>query len=317
MPVLDGVRIGPLDPDRAENFGQVAGGATARQLIRHHVAMHPPALVGALTRTQQEFRSKAIDKAEAEKYIRKVYSDAGEPLPDESQIKGLAIRGEDDEPELQVLTFVYTTAGGRTGKGFVPLSDGARSALKKTMEAGDEAVRIEKLKAAGLPWEAKATAQAETKADRQQLDEAARLREEMAELRKRLEAVEGQRPTDAQSAGGGSGVQSSPQTPEGGSARIEGSRGPERSQEDAGGETPPDPSQVDPAQLASDLGLTGSYDDAKAQDIRAKLRADDVDPNVARRVLAYETRSDGGANRSTVTAAANEVLDRKPAAGGE
>lgn len=324
MAVLDGVRIGPLDPDRAENFGQVGGQSTARQLIRHHVASHPPALVGALSRVPNEERSRAIDKDEAEELVRSAYEDRGEPLPEESTLKGFAIRGDDDAPELQVLTFVFETKNGRTGKGFVPLNEEARSALTNTFEAGDEAVRIKKLKDAGLPWEAKATAQNEARADRRKLAAADDLRSEVEELRERLARIESQAETVAQaSAGGGSGVASSPQTPEGGSASVPGTRGPEQ---DAGGDPDGGPDggegegdgggnagPEDPQQLASDIGLTGSYDDAKAQDIRAKLR-DQRDPETARRVLAYETRSDGGQNRSTVVAAANEVLDRPPAA---
>ncbi|MGH2897402.1 MAG: hypothetical protein ACRDMZ_01910, partial [Solirubrobacteraceae bacterium] len=155
MALLDGVRIGPLDPDRAENMGQVGGQNTARTLIRHHVAMHPPALVGALSRERQEDRTKAVNREEAHAVIREAYEDRGEPLPDGAEITGLAVRGHEETPERQVLTFTYSTPNGRSGKGAVPYRGGG---LDKSIAAGDEAVRIAELKAAGLPWQPGAVA---------------------------------------------------------------------------------------------------------------------------------------------------------------
>jgi hypothetical protein len=148
-PNLPGLRVGPLDPDRGENLGQVGGQSTARRLIRHHVAMHPPALMRALNRTRQDARSEAVDREEAEELIRELYRDAGEALPEDSQIKGFAVRGDDEAPGEQVLTFTFTTKSGRTGKGFVPYT---HDDLSRSRAAGDEAVRIAKLKEAGLPW---------------------------------------------------------------------------------------------------------------------------------------------------------------------
>jgi hypothetical protein len=359
-PVMDGVRLGPLDPDRGENFGQVGAQSSARQLIRHHVAMHPPVLIRALSRVRQDARSEAVDREEVEAAARKLYADAGEALPEDSRLAGFAVRGDDETPELQVVTFTWTTKGGRTGKGFVPYRE-----MSSSVEAGDEAVRIEKLKAAGLPWQPKTLAQAETKADTRRLENADAMERELAELRRRLEAVEGQRPTLAQSAGGGSGVASSPQTPEGGSASVPGSRGPDEPDDEfaglegddltsaleeagidwttggsglggtmtpreardalrsntAGGDAEEDDDEepgAEPDESDGNEEPAGSderpaepwagYEGGNAQDIRRRVR-ESRDPDLARAVLAYEQRPDGGANRSTVVAAANEVLD--------
>lgn len=309
-PLMDGVRLGPLDPDRGENFGQVGGQTTARQLIRHHVAMHPPALVAALSRVRQDDRSKAIDRDEAEAFIREVYDDAGQALPDESQITGYAVRGDDEAPDLQVVTFTYTTKGGRTGKGFVPYRE-----LSNSVAAGDEAVRIAELKEAGLPWGPSETARqvagirgtqvgpADDAGDADALrGENEDLRSENEELRERLRAIEEQEKTDEQvraeqehaaSAGGGSGVQSSPQTPEGGSPETTGTR--TAADADDGDSEPVEP--------------WDGYDTDNADKVKRRLR-EERDPELAEKVLAWEQRPDAGQNRSGVVAVANSILDR-------
>lgn len=190
MAVLDGVRVGPLDPDRGETFGMAAGGPTARQLVRHHMAINPPALLAAIGRKRHQERSEAIDRDEAEKAILKHYKDAGEELPEDAELSGFAVRGEEDKPDQQVVSFTYTLPSGRSGKGFVPYRG-----LSKSVKAGDEAVRVSKLKEAGLPWQAEATAQAESKAGEQERRDAERLREENEELKAKLASFEEQRPS--------------------------------------------------------------------------------------------------------------------------
>lgn len=258
MAVLDGVRIGPLDPDKAEGMGQVGGQSTARLLIRHHVAMHPQALIAALSRVRQNERSLEIDKDEAEKLIRKSYAEAGEGLPEDAEITGLAVRGDDESPDLQVVTFTYSAPSGRSGKGFVPYSD-----LPRSKRSGDEAVRVGKLKEKGLPWqgESGASAPADLQAENVQL------RADLEELR-------------AQLAGGS---EDDGETPE----------------DYSPGEAPAEPWE--------------GYEKATAPVVRARILAD-RDPVLAQAVLAYEQRGDGGRNRSSVVSAANEVLDRQPAA---
>ena len=317
-PVLDGVRIAPLDPDRAENFGQVGGSNTARQLLRHHAAQLPPALAAALRRKRNDPRSTAIDKNEAEDYIRDLYERAREPIPEDSKITGMAVRGEEDDPDSQVLTFTFLTPGGRSAKGFVPYRD-----LPKSVAAGDEATRIADLKEAGLPWTPSDAALAaagiagtgvaapgdtseidELKARVESLDTendtlvderdaALKERDErdakLRELEERLAAVEAQAPD------------SPPQTP--------GSGEPDTA---AAGDAPSDADE--PATAAGDRPDEPweGYDAAKAQDVRQKIR-ESGDRALAQAVVDYETRADGGQNRSTVISAANELLDHAPA----
>jgi BMFP domain-containing protein YqiC len=349
-PVLDGVRIGPIDPDRGENFGQVGGSATARQLIRHHVALTPPALAAALRRKRQDERSDAIDLDEAESYIRGFYEDAGEPIPEESEITGMCVRGIEEQPKLQVLTFTFTTKGGRSAKGFVPYRV---DALSRSFAAGTEAVRIKKLKDAGLPWAPSEAALAaagitgtgvppsdsdpqDAEQAREELeDDRDDLAERVAELEAQLQAaqavagdVEAEPEEDpveqeneilrarvaeleAQVASAPAAAEPVVETPAEAEPVAE---APEVGEPDtpAGAsieETPagPDTSET----LGAALGLTTSYDEAKAQDVRAKLR-ELKNPALAQRVLDYETRGDAGQNRSTVTGAANELLDHAP-----
>lgn len=293
-PVLDGVRIGPLDPDRGETFGQVGGQSAARRLVRHHTSMNPPALLRALRRVRQDARSEAVDREEAEGFIRDVYEAAGEELPEDSIITGYAVRGEDEQPELQALTFTFTTKSGRTGKGFVPYG---ADELSTSRERGDRAAQIAKLKEAGLPIPEAlaAVTQAITGEDpaAPATDEAAQariveldeendkladenndLKDELDELRQRLAALEAAPPRTSDA-----GVETGPQNADGATD---------------GPVEVPEPYE--------------GYEGKPAQDVRQRIREAN-DPDLARRVLAYETRQDG-ANRSTVVSAAQEVLDR-------
>lgn len=296
-PVLDGVRIGPLDPDKGESFGQVGGQTTARRLIRHHVAMHPPELVRALSRERQDARSEVVDREEAEEFIRTVYEDAGEPLPDDSALAGFAVRGNDDAPDLQVLAFTFTSKGGRTGKGFVPYG---ADELAGTRRAGDAAAQIARLKDAGLPipeqlaqlvaaYRTIGVTDSPSAADADDaliaendrlIDEKADLQAELDEARARIADLEADPPAP------GSG--------------------------DDGAGAPADADTEKAAQAkALAAAFPDGYDGVNAQDVRRIVR-DAADPVLARAVLAQETR-EGGGNRGTVVSAANEVLDRPPA----
>jgi hypothetical protein len=178
---LEGVRVGPLDPDRGENFGQVGGQSTARSLVRHHMAMHPPALVAALSRRPHPERSDVLrdDPDLAEEVAdaaRSYYEDAGEALPEGAELSGFNVRGRDDAPKQRVVTFTWhvpVEAGGsgRSGKGFIPYD---RELIPDAVAAGDEAVQARR--------------------------EAEELRRQLDEANERLAAVEGQQPSVAQEA---------------------------------------------------------------------------------------------------------------------
>lgn len=293
---LEGVKIGPLDPDRGEMFGQVGANSTARQLIRHHAAMHPPALVAALSRVRQAVRSDALDRGELESAVADYYAGMGEALPDGAIIDGAAVRGEDDGRQ-QVVTFTWLVpvsegGSGRSGKGFVPYD---ADHLPGSVAAGNDAVRIAKLKEAGLPWHPEAVSRevagiagtgvaGDAPADPALAEENASLREELEELKARLAEIEATPQPFASSAGGGSGVAASPMTPEGGSVLVPGTRGP-----DAPADEPWE-----------------GYDGTNADDVRKHLRDSD-DPELARRVLTFEQAH---ANRGTVISLANQIIDR-------
>lgn len=297
---LEGVRVGPLDPDRGEMFGQVGASSAARQLIRHHAAMHPPALVSALGRTHQKERSDALDRGELLEAVIDFYAEAGEALPDGAVIDGAAVRGEDDGRQ-QVVTFTWVVpveegGSGRSGKGFIPYDE---DHVPASFALGNDAVRIAKLKEAGLPWHPEAvnrevagiagTGVPADTVDAGELDDAleenATLREEIESLRQQLSAQQAQSPAVPP-------VAAAPMTVEGGSALV----------------PPPEPAA---APVPEDTGPTTyepwpGYEGENADVVRRKLRESD-DRDLARRVLAYEQAT---ANRGTVVSLANQLIDR-------
>lgn len=282
MAVMDGVRIGPLDVDKGENLGMVGGGHAARRLIRHHATMNPPALTAALSRVRQDARSEAVDRDEAEAVIREWYEENGEALPEDARITGYAVRGDDEQRELQVVTFTFRTASGRTAKGFVPYGD-----LPKSMDAGTEAVRIKKAIDAGRPVDP--VARGASGPD----PEVVALREAVEALTRRLAEVEDR----------------DPQSIDDVLAHEDAASGM-----DADADVAPEGAAEPPAAPLAALGTLvepwDGFEGTQAQVVRQRLR-DSGDADVAARVLAWETRPDGGQNRSTVVAAANEILDRK------
>jgi hypothetical protein len=302
---LEGVRVGPLDPDRGENFGQVGGQSTARSLVRHHMAMHPPALVAALSRRPHPERSDVLrdDPDLAEEVAdaaRSYYEDAGEALPEGAELSGFNVRGRDDAPKQRVVTFTWhvpVEAGGsgRSGKGFIPYD---RELIPDAVAAGDEAVQIEKLKKAGQPWspqvlarsaeirgtgverdDASADAQAAEDAAEQARREAEELRRQLDEANERLAAVEGQQPSVAQEA-----------------------------EEEADDDDEEDVRSDELSEQNPPEEPWRGYDKANADEVRKRLRQKKDVPE-AERVLAYEQAN---ANRGTVVSAANQILDRQP-----
>lgn len=304
---LEGVRVGPLDPDRGEMFGQVGGVGSptaARKLLRHHQLMHPPALIAALNGARQEARSLTIDRDELEAAVERYYDEAGEALPDGAEITGTAVKGEDDS-RSQFVTFTWVVSvenggSGRSGKGFVPYTS---RYVPKSIAAGDQAVRVAKLKEAGLPWTPEAV-QAEAagihgtgvpavdpererlEADNARLDEENELlvvdkealQARIAAIEEQLAALTAKEPEPPQDA----------ETPE-----------------------PVLAQPVEPAEPAAvvDAEPWPGYEDDTADKIRSRLKS--VERPVVEAVLAYEMAHN---NRTSVVGAANQILDRSPAA---
>jgi hypothetical protein len=276
---LPGVKIGPLDPDRTADFGQVSASTSARQLVRHHAAMYPPELRRILSLSRQHERTKALDPEEVEAAVHASFEDDGQDVPENLQVTGCAVRGEDDA--TQYVTWTYLVESGRTAKGAALYDD---EAFSKSIADGDENVAIAKAREAGLPWIPQATAQAiqggrpanaesggdpEAEALREENDE---LRASLDELRERLAAVEGQQPTPEQEAQAGDG-----------DGAADGA--------DAGGGEPAVPE---------------GYDDLNADVIRQKISAGEYDRPTLEAIVAYERAN---ANRSTVVSAGEQKLD--------
>jgi hypothetical protein len=143
---LPGVKVGPLDPEATQAFGQVAQGNSARTLIRLHAQMHPPVLRAALTRPLDEARTAGLDFDEVQGYVGGLAHDNGDPLvPADSEVVGAAVRG--DRQTGQVLTFQYRLPSGRIGKWFAPYG---QEHLPTSFEVGAENARIKKMQDRGL-----------------------------------------------------------------------------------------------------------------------------------------------------------------------
>lgn len=274
MPQLEGARIGPLDPDAAESFGQVNASSSARQLMRHHLALYPPQLLAVLRLKRNDLRSDALDRDEVVAAGEALYTEDGADLPDEFEVNGVAVRGEEDSKKY--VTFTYKVPSGRTAKGAVPYDD---ENFPASIELGDEAIAVDKAKQAGMPWVPKQVAEAlgggaEARKANKDSAAAARVTELEGQLAERDQQIKRMRDESAPP----------PQGP-------------------AGAAEPVDPALVDHSSEPWE-----GYDDSKADDIAKRLK-DSGDAATAEHVLAYES---SGANRSTVTSAANAVLDKPP-----
>lgn len=144
---LPGVKVGPLDPDATESFGQVSGKHSARQLIRLHTQLNPPHLKRALARPRDDARSKAVleNLDEVTEYVSGLTHDNGDPmLPKGARVNGASVRGEFGN---QVLTFTFELPSGRVGKWFAPFN---RDVLPESFDAGAEYHRVQEMKDRGV-----------------------------------------------------------------------------------------------------------------------------------------------------------------------
>lgn len=146
--VLPGVKVGPLDPDRTADFGQVSAKNSARTLIRHHAASYPQSLTQALAKKLDEARSKALygNLGEVEAYLRGFkLGDGSSALPDGAVLEGAQVRGERDRE--QILTFTYRIASGRSVKWWAPYD---RDELPEAAAEGDENVALAEARERGV-----------------------------------------------------------------------------------------------------------------------------------------------------------------------
>lgn len=171
---LPGVKVGPLDPDKAERFGHVSQGATARQLIRVHSQLHPVELTRVLARPLDPERTKALVIDEVREYLDGLTRENGDPVvPDGARVVAAQVRGDRDTE--QVLTFTYRTESGRTAKWFAPYD---RDGLSESVRAGDELVHVAGMRERGIvAWDSEGT---QREIDRRELG---RLRRENDALR--------------------------------------------------------------------------------------------------------------------------------------
>lgn len=315
MPTPNGVHVGPLDPNRAENFGQVGGSAgstTARSLIRHHLSQYPPDLARALNSRRNDERSgDAIDREEAIEVVTAALEDSGVVG---ATISGLAVRGEDDADQWLTYTWQYPVddakAGdgvvGRSSKGAIPYD---AELLPNSVERGDEATKLAKANKAGTGYlppdlvEAMKLAlsgagggsagpsEEELAAAKQAAEDAEAerdaLQDEKDDLVGRVEALESQIAALAAA--------------------------PPAAEPEA--VTEPEVPASDPPAAVEAADFTGEpwdgYDAANADDIARRLKETPADQQgaLAEHVGAYERAN---ANRSTVTQAADRILDRTP-----
>ncbi len=288
MDVLTGVRMGELETDASEKMGQVGGQSAARHLVRHHQLLYPQDLRVALGKTRNDARTDAINAEEADGIIRGFYAEAGEGLSDDAELLGFTVRGQDDRPRDQVVTFCFTTSAGRTGKGFVPYQE-----LPQSVAAGDRAVQIAEARKNGEPWGSFVSAPAAA-APVEDSGEVAELRGEVDELKATVRSL-----LDELGAPG------SDDDAEG---------------DDAGDDAAAATEDDDVSQAATATNDAPApapepfegYEGTLAQNIVAKLK-ESGDAELAKAVIAYEKRPDMGQNRSTVVSAAEHVLDRQSA----
>lgn len=274
---LPGVKVGPLDPDRTSDFGQVAATHSARTLIRLHSQAYPPALTGALALKQDMQRTQGLDMAEVSDYLGGLELENGDPaVPKDAVVEGAAVRGERDG--RQVLTYTYRTANGRTAKWFAPYSE---DALPKSFEEGAERVYLHDLQEKGLVAQAGSAAgergttrMASEAGDVRLAGDNDDLRGRLDELQKRLDEAEAKR----------------------------------REAERAAAAAPEPDADADDAQrepVASQEPPLEGYDDLKAADLAKKLKDTNTSEAEVQAVLDYERTHE---NRRSVVGAAEARL---------
>lgn len=187
MAELPGVKVGPLDPDRTADFGQVSAANNARTLIRLHTQMYPQVLVAALAKKQDVQRSQGLDIGEVRDYLGGLSLENGDPaVPEGAEVVGANVRGERDRE--QVLTYTVRHASGRTAKWFAPYSE---DVLPESYAEGDERVHLHELREKGLVATQAGSAAGERGTTRSASEAGdIRLARENDKLRERLEAAQ-------------------------------------------------------------------------------------------------------------------------------
>lgn len=152
---LPGVRVGPLDPESTAGFGQVSAQNSARQLIRLHRQLHPPALLRSLARPRDEAHSQAAleNLGAVQSYVDGLTLENGDKvLPEGGRVNGAAVRGE--SATGRVLTFTYSLPSGRTGTWHAPYN---RDVIPEVFDAGERFKASERAKREGLPLDYEGT----------------------------------------------------------------------------------------------------------------------------------------------------------------
>lgn len=305
MSALPGVNVGPLDPDRAERFGHVSQGVTARQLIRVHSQLHPVELTRVLARPLDPERTKALDLDEVRGYLGGLKRDNDDPVvPEGTRVVAAQVHGERDTE--QVLTFVYRTESGRTAKWWAPYD---RDQLSESARAGDELVKVAGMRERGIvAWDSEGT---QREIDRRELS---RLRRENDALRSYREG----RGEEPEASDAGEDVR--PDTAivdeletvrrerEELLAEVQQLRSAveqmsqEQQRREAAGEAARKGAQEPPS---GDPEPVEGYDTFKADRAVALLRSDETSGEDRQRILDYERAH---ANRRSVVSAAEESL---------
>lgn len=172
--MLPGVNVGPLDPDRTAEFGQIGQRNSARQLVRVHTQSYPPILTRALAKKQDVQRSLGLNLDEVRAYLDGLTLPNGDPaMPVGCTLVGASVKGERDQE--QVLTYTFRVIeSGRTAKWFAPYS---ATHLPVSFAEGNERARIHELSERGI-----VTLDESTGTDASLAKENAELRKQLAEL---------------------------------------------------------------------------------------------------------------------------------------
>lgn len=301
---LPGVKVGPMDPDATETFGQV-NATTARRLLRLHERANPPELRRALAMKMDEPRTTAVlrNLPEIAEYLSGLELENGDPVvPEGAKVAGANVRGEPGTD--QVLTYTYVVPSGRSAKWFVPY-DG--DAIPDAHEMGTELTRIARAREVGVvAWDDQGHS-------KQALDrENAHLRRQVAALRKSIEGGEDvEVPADSEASAGA--VADGPLLEELQELRVRDQENQTRlAQLEAALAALPGGGDVAAAAAGGQPAVDHTepwedYDSTNARDVADRLKAEGADPAEAERVLAYERSH---ANRQTVVAAAERALDQ-------
>lgn len=302
MAGLPGVNVGPLDPDSTSQFGNVAQNNSARQLIRLHRQLHPPAKIRALARPLDAPRTKGLDLDEVSQYIGGLTHPNGDPLvPEDCKIVGAAVRG--DPRTGQIVTFTYEMPSGRVGKWFAPYT---AEALPDSFDQGAEYTRVHEMKERGLVAFDSEGTRAEV------------LERHNAELRRQVRALQ------AFTQGGGEGEPPAGAEVDGRNQAVIADENERLGRENeelrarlaqydaiagaqGGGANLAGVEEVVPPQdtVASADEPVAGYDNLKADEAIALLKAEDTDEETRQRVLEYEKSH---ANRRTVVSAGEQAL---------